>query len=168
MSHNNVRESTNLGRVPGRVPGRVLGRVPAMLGGRFLWKSREMALIPAAPATVLFFLAHSFQYSPRHSSWEFGLSQSCSRWPSFEKWMLLVHQTQRCTRRGIHRSGSEVATCKTLRFGNAIYNAATNLREWEIASPNRKSQFAALRFCSKSLNRKGCWEERSRNTAFFL
>ena len=45
-----------------KVPGRVLGRVPgksgllgAVLGGRFLWKSRETALLPAVPPAVLLF-----------------------------------------------------------------------------------------------------------------
>ena len=51
-----------------KVPGRVLGRVPgkrgllggllgAVPGGRFLWKNRETALLPAVPPAVPFFPA---------------------------------------------------------------------------------------------------------------
>ena len=56
-----------------------------MLGGQFLWKSRETALLPAVPPAVVFFPALFPALSPALLGiWAF-FSPVCSRWPSLNQ-----------------------------------------------------------------------------------
>ena len=74
-----------------KVPERVLGRVPgkrgllggllgAVLGGPFLWETRAMALLPAVPPPVRFFLALFRALSL--ALWGFGFSSRERLWVS--------------------------------------------------------------------------------------